>query len=189
MGTDDKAKDFWVFGYGSVIWAPDFRFEERTRARLKNYKRWFAQASGDHRGTPENPGIVVTLLDAPGDDCWGVAYRVSPDHVAPTLARLDYREKQGYRRQKVPLEIEVGDQTHTLAEATTFLAPADNTHFRGELPAVEVATIAAAASGPSGSNEDYVRFLARALRELDIVDTHVMEVERELDLLRRNEGA
>ncbi len=32
-------EDFWVFGYGSLMWKPGFAFEERQIARAYGYRR------------------------------------------------------------------------------------------------------------------------------------------------------
>ncbi|MGI9405698.1 MAG: gamma-glutamylcyclotransferase, partial [Hyphomicrobiaceae bacterium] len=33
------SSDIWVFGYGSLIWRPDFEHAEFRRARLHGYHR------------------------------------------------------------------------------------------------------------------------------------------------------
>ena len=77
---------FWLFGYGSLIWKPDVPFDMRTPARLDHWARRFWQGSHDHRGTPEAPGRVVTLVEAPGECCDGVVFRV-PGEAAETVYR------------------------------------------------------------------------------------------------------
>ena len=94
----------WLFGYGSLIYKVDFPYLERRRARLDGWARRFWQGSHDHRGTPEAPGRVVTLVPDAASVCVGMAYRVTPD----VFAHLDHREKNGYVRETLALSLDDG---------------------------------------------------------------------------------
>ena len=48
-------EDFWVFGYGSLIWHPGFPHLEVRKAHLYGYHRAFCIYSHRYRGTPERP--------------------------------------------------------------------------------------------------------------------------------------
>ena len=69
----------WLFGYGSLIYKVDFPFLEQRPASIRGWERRFWQGSHDHRGTPESPGRVVTLIEKPDAVCKGMAFRVSPN--------------------------------------------------------------------------------------------------------------
>ena len=66
----------WVFGYGSLLWNPGFRYSKKEIARLEGYKRSFSMRSIHHRGTAENPGLVLALSRDAQSFCEGLAFEV-----------------------------------------------------------------------------------------------------------------
>ncbi|HEX7113183.1 MAG TPA: gamma-glutamylcyclotransferase [Mizugakiibacter sp.] len=175
MARFDGHAEVWVFGYGSLIYKADFPFLERRPARIHGWTRRFWQGSHDHRGTPEAPGRVVTLVREEGAICVGMAYRVTPD----VFDHLDYREKNGYLRFATKLCFEDGSGT----EGLVYIATGENAAFLGPASVAEIARHIAASAGPSGPNRDYLLHLAAALRELGADDPHVFAIERHLRAL------
>ena len=157
----------WVFGYGSLIWRPDFPFAARKRASVDGWTRRFWQGSHDHRGTPHAPGRVVTLIAEPTARCIGIAYLVEHD----VFDHIDHREKNGYTRHDVALAF---DDAH--AVGVMYVAHPDNEAFLGDAPLDAIARQILLSRGPSGANVEYLLELARALRDLDADDAHVFEL-------------
>src|SRR6188768_541599 len=83
----------WVFGYGSLLFRAEFPFVERRVARIHGFSRRFWQSSPDHRGTPEAPGRVVTLIENRASSVIGVAYRIPREQSYAVLSALDERER------------------------------------------------------------------------------------------------
>jgi cation transport regulator ChaC len=167
---------FWIFGYGSLIWRPSFDFVERCPAYAVGWTRRFWQGSPDHRGTPDAPGRVVTLVPEPESRCWGVAYRISVERREDVLEELDRREQGGYSRCE--LEIFLSGRDSESRAASTYVARPDNPHYLGTALTSDIARQIGVARGPSGHNRDYLFQLARALRELGAADDHVFELAR-----------
>lgn len=159
----------WLFGYGSIIWKTGFDFEARSPALVRNYARRFWQSSVDHRGTPAQPGRVVTLVQADGEACWGMAYRLAPEKLKATLKALDHREVGGYIRHTINVELASGESVVGL----TYLAPPGNPHYAGESNLSDIAAQIRQSVGPSGSNTEYILELQRALVDEGIHDDHV----------------
>ena len=167
----------WVFGYGSLMWRQDFPYLETRRAYIEGWSRRFWQGSHDHRGTETDPGRVVTLIEAPGDRCYGRAFLVEPS----VFEHLDYREKNGYERINVDTVFD-NEQTSGIV----YIAAQSNFAFLGDAPPDEIAAQIHRCAGPSGPNIDYVLELARTLRHLDISDPHVFEIEALVSAARSN---
>ncbi|MCK0105677.1 ChaC-like protein [Marinobacter litoralis] len=159
----------WLFGYGSLIYKVDFPFLEQKPATIRGWARRFWQGSHDHRGTPEAPGRVVTLIEQPGAVCKGMAFRVAPS----VFEHLDVREKNGYLRFSTTMTFDDGGQ----AEGLVYIATEDNEAFLGEAPPADIARQIAQALGPSGPNTDYLLRLAESLRELGDQCDHTFAIE------------
>ena len=166
-------KNVWIFGYGSLIWNPDIPYLDWKPATLSGFVRKFWQGSHDHRGTPENPGRVVTLIPCEKGYCHGIAYLVSLSTVKSVFEKLDHREKNGYSKTKVFLNFT--DKTNE--EAITYIAKSINPAFLGPAPDSSIAKQIAVSSGPSGNNSAYLFKLAAALRKHNFIDKHVFELE------------
>ena len=168
----DPNQPVWLFGYGSLIYKADFPFIERRPALIHGWARRFWQGSHDHRGTPDRPGRVVTLVAAAQSSCTGMAYRITPD----VFDHLDHREKNGYLRFTTTMTFGDGEQ----AEGLVYIATEDNAAFLGQAEEQAIAAHIARSEGPSGSNRDYLLHLAEALRSLGAEDDHVFTIERHL---------
>lgn len=164
--------EIWVFGYGSLIYKVDFDYIECQNAHILDYERRFWQGSHDHRGTPENPGRVLTLHSIKGARCFGRAFKV--EHQV--FEHLDHREKNGYLRHQMTIRLTDNRDVQGLV----YIASPDNAAYLGESSLQEIAWHIHNSAGPSGENRDYVYQLADALRDLDEVDEHVFSIERAL---------
>ncbi|USX28657.1 gamma-glutamylcyclotransferase [Oxalobacteraceae bacterium OTU3CINTB1] len=195
MDQFDGHHSVWLFGYGSLIYKADFPYLQRRPASITNWTRRFWQGSHDHRGTPEAPGRVVTIIEQAGAICHGMAYLVTPE----VFAHLDHREKNGYLRLATTISFDDGDSGSNSGSNSgsdsgsdsdsdsvvglVYIATPDNTAFLGEASEQEIARHIARSIGPSGPNSDYLNHLAHALRELGRHDQHVFEIERHLAAL------
>ncbi len=176
MALDAPSEEaLWIFGYGSLVWRPDFAHEERRAAWIDGFARRFWQGSTDHRGVPGAPGRVVTLVRESGARCWGAAYRVTHAQRNEVLATLDHREQGGYERLELTVHLDANGSER--ATALTWIATEENRNYLGPADSAAIAAQVHASHGPSGPNREYVLRLAEALRELGADDPHVFEIE------------
>jgi cation transport protein ChaC len=165
---EDTAAPLWIFGYGSLIWNPEFPVAEQAVARAAGWHRSFCMWSIHHRGTPEAPGLVLALDAAPGAWCDGVAFRVLPEAAGATLAHLRARElvSSAYLETRLALALADGRRV----EATAFVIDRDHRQYTGPLPLERQAQVIAAATGGRGKNRDYLFSTAEHLAALGIAD-------------------
>ncbi|KAF9463169.1 ChaC-like protein [Collybia nuda] len=195
---------FIVFGYGSLIFKPPPHTIRQVPGFLKGYVRRFAQKSHDHRGTPESPGRVVTLIhkedwdkfsgsDAfPDEDIvWGIAYTIDPIYEAEVRDYLDYREKDGYTMETLDIYgMDDGVEKVIIHGAICYVGRDDNPSFVGSEPLDALADRIWTSVGPSGRNKDYLYNLAAAIHNLSpsSYDSHLYALEAKVRALDDKNG-
>ncbi|KAH9235995.1 hypothetical protein K456DRAFT_1748563 [Colletotrichum gloeosporioides 23] len=179
-----NGSEFWLYGYGSLIWKPPPHFDRRIPGWVTGYVRRFWQ---DHRGTPEAPGRVATLIersywekltdhhDSAPDRVWGVAYRIKADKVAEVKDYLDIREINGYSIHYAPFY--PADGTEPI-RTLVYIGTPDNDQFVGPQDPQKLAEHIYKSRGPSGLNIDYLLGLEKALDELspESGDVHITDL-------------
>ncbi|HKL56525.1 MAG TPA: gamma-glutamylcyclotransferase [Roseovarius sp.] len=166
----------WVFGYGSLLWNPGFEAQERVIAKLPDYHRSFCMRSIHHRGTQDDPGLVLALDALAGAQCNGVALSVASHEQNDVLAYLRERELISSAYLEKMLHIDLVDGRRV--EAVTYVIDPDHVQYCGGLDLEEQARIIARAVGGRGPNTEYLFNTAAHLGELGITDD-------ELDWLAR----
>ena len=172
----EESDDLWVFGYGSLMWRPGFRFAERHRAQLHGYHRSLCIFSHVHRGTPEAPGLVLGLDR--GGRCRGVAFRVAPEDTDPTITYLREREQATavYLERHVRVQLDDGRRVRAL----TFVADRRHAQYAGRLPEGDVMRLVRQGIGLSGANPDYVRATHEHLIEMGVSDRILARIAQAL---------
>ncbi len=161
--------DFWVFGYGSLMWKPGFEPVERRGARMFGVHRSLCVYSWVHRGTRQKPGLVLGL-DV-GGSCRGVAFKVAGHARDQTIDYLRQREQVTSVYKEVWRRIVLDDGSSQTA--LVYVADRRNEQYAGTLDINDQARLIAGGSGQSGANVDYVLATLELLRAEQIHDHHL----------------
>ncbi|ANB15539.1 Gcg1p [Sugiyamaella lignohabitans] len=206
MTVDESQPEYWVFGYGSLIFKPPPFYDLRVPGYIKGYVRRFWQSSNDHRGTPDAPGRVVTLIDkkfwltlndphpSSNDDItWGVAYRIKKENIKFVKEYLDHREKNGYTEATVvfqiskvgivdehgePVSEEIIEKLGETVNCNVYIGTPENEAFVGPQDPQQLAQHIVDSRGPSGENREYLFELAKALKVVapESFDHHIEDL-------------
>ncbi len=170
--------DFWVFGYGSLIWRPGFAHSDARVGVLRGYHRRFCVYSVHHRGTPEKPGLVLGL--APGGSCRGLVYRVPAERGEAVLDYLHEREMVTgvYNPRWLTVDTPVGR-----VRAAGFVVDTTHDQYAGRLSTEAAVPYIRQGAGKGGPCLDYLR---NTVAHLDALDMHDAGLHR---LLRAAETA
>jgi cation transport protein ChaC len=169
--------DLWIFGYGSLIWRPDFDYAERRPALVHGWHRALKMWSRINRGTPERPGLVFGMLS--GGCCRGMVFRIPRAEGRAVLTRL-------WKREMVTAVYDPRWLTcHTPqgpVEALAFTLSRKSPSHTGVLSEEEYRAIFEEATGIYGTTLDYARLTLEELRRHNIRDRNL---ERLLRLIQR----
>ncbi|MBC8038698.1 MAG: gamma-glutamylcyclotransferase [Rhizobiales bacterium] len=163
-------REYWVFGYGSLMWRPGFDHVQSEPALIRGYHRALCVLSFVHRGTSENPGLVLGLDR--GGSCHGMAFRVEEARWDEALAYLRSREQvtMVYLEAKKPVVLKTSGRT---VEATTYLIDRSHRQYAGKLAAPELLRLVRQGQGISGNCIDYVFNTIAHLRDMKIHDARL----------------
>ena len=158
-------QDLWIFGYGSLIWRPDFDYAERRPAKVHGWHRALKMWSRINRGTPECPGLVFGMLS--GGSCRGMVFRIDKAHARQVMINLWQREMPTgvYDPRWLTCQTPQGP-----VSALAFTLSRKSPNHTGELPDHEYRRIFDEACGRYGTTRDYAQATYDELRKHGIHD-------------------
>ncbi|SAI65766.1 multidrug efflux-associated protein [Bordetella ansorpii] len=177
-------QDVWIYGYGSLIWRPEFDYLERRLATLRGHHRALCLWSRVNRGTPECPGLVFGLDR--GGSCRGVVYRVDGNQVPKFFPALWNREMStgAYLPRWLNCNTPEGD-----VKALVFVMNRANPAYVSALPEEELVAVVRRASGRYGPCTDYIMETVHALRGSGIRDARLEMVAARLKTAMQEDAA
>lgn len=170
-------EQFWIFGYGSLMWRPGFDFLRSEAARIHGYHRSLCVYSYVHRGTPEQPGLVLGLDR--GGSCHGVAFEVAAERWQDTIAYLRAREQVTSVYLERHKTITLVDSGRTVG-AVTYVVDRAHRQYAGVLNDETLERHVRLGQGVSGHCTDYVINTLAHLREMKIHDPALERLARRL---------
>jgi cation transport protein ChaC len=164
--TDDAdVSDFWVFGYGSLIYNPIIEHSHRAIASIYGYHRRFCLWTKIGRGSPDCPGLVLSLDR--GGSCKGVAFRLNPQNAIAELDLLWRREMMtmAYRPRLISLHTDIG-----LKRGLAFVANPARPAYAQPMPFEATVEVVAHAAGFNGPCRDYLYDTVKGMQACGIRD-------------------
>jgi glutathione-specific gamma-glutamylcyclotransferase len=167
--------DLWVFGYGSLMWDPGFRFVELRRAHVADHAcRFILKDIWGARGTSERPGLMAALDRGPG--CDGLVFRIAAADLAAESEVLWHREMSGNAYHAVFV---TADTSSGPVRALAFTADHTSPAIVGDITRAEQVEFIATGIGFFGSSLDYLKNIATHFAAFGIVDAEVSGLMRE----------
>lgn len=162
----------WLFGYGSLMWNPAFVYAETAPALLTGWHRDFCLRLTAGRGTAGHPGRMLALKE--GGQTTGLAFRLPEKGLREELTLVWKREMITgcYLPTWCPLLLDDGRQVNALVFTMDSRHPLYEADSRAEI----IAPLIATASGPLGSNAQYLFSLEQAMKERGIQDDMLSEL-------------
>lgn len=169
----------WIFGYGSLMWNPVFDSEEARPAILRGYHRAFCLRLTSGRGTHAQPGRMLALRD--GGQTTGLAFRLPEDKLHEELELLWKRGMLTgcYRPTWCELELDDG-RTVT---ALVFIMDSSHPQYEADTDYQVIAPLIAQASGPLGTNAQYLFALEKEFNNYGMRDDCMSELVKQVRML------
>jgi cation transport protein ChaC len=174
----------WIFAYGSLMWNPGLVFVAKRIGTVYGFHRNFCLWSRINRGTPERPGLVLTLER--GGSCRGLAFRLAGSTSRDELRRLWRREMSLGSYHPRWVDCHAGAQRFPVL---AFIVNRACSGYAGKLPLDAMVQSLATARGKFGSSAEYLFQTQAALESHGIRDAHVKRLAERVKLHLGRAGA
>lgn len=161
----------WLFAYGSLMWNPQFHHDGHHVGTIRGYHRAFRVWSRLNRGTPQQPGLVLTLER--GGSCRGLVYRIASDRAQEEMARIWKREMTYGSYCPKWINCQVGDDSFP---ALAFTVNRQCSGYTGAISQEVMVTALTHARGNYGPAHDYLFKTVETLRAHGIRDRRVEQL-------------
>ncbi len=159
--------DGWELAHGCIFRGP---------AHLPGFSRSLDKASTQARGSKAHPAPTLRIVPSEGV-CRGVAFEFNEARREAVFGALLQREGRTFPLREKQIVLDDGRRTSALVPIY------EGKQILLGKTATELAQLAIEAVGELGNGVDYVRDVARHLREAGIVDPAIDAVEKEIDRL------
>lgn len=171
----------WVFAYGSLIWNPCIHVAESRVGTIHGRRRSLALVSRFGRGTPERPGLMLSLTR--GGSCRGLLLRIDAAHARDELMLLWRREMIAGSYTPRVFRARCDAMPGVVVPAVVFDANTAHPNYCEPMPPAQAARAIAGACGFNGPNADYMHLTQAALLAHGIHDRMMTQLCRLLDAL------
>lgn len=170
-------ENLWVFGYGSLMWRPDFEFVGRYPATLYGWHRAMCILSTVYRGRPGKPGLVLGLDR--GGSCRGLAFQIAAAGAEEVRKRIFDREMITgvYRPRFAPARLADG----RTVPVYIFTVRKEHEQYAGGLSPADTARLIRQGHGESGSSRDYLARTVENMTALGIVKSELHNLLARVD--------
>lgn len=167
-----NGEDVWDFGYGSLLWKPAFEAAGQMSAVLPGWHRAFCIRLTRFRGTPEQPGLMMSL--ASGGSCRGAVFRIP---VMDSLRKL-WRREMTVKPPNTPPRWVVAKAGDAAVRAIVFAADRNGPNFVCGVARDEIASVLCAAVDHWGSGAEYLLQTVDQLERLGIRDNNLWRLQQ-----------
>lgn len=166
----------WLFGYGSLMWNPAFEFEESAPGTLVGWHRAFCLRLTAGRGTACRPGRMLALKE--GGRTTGLAYRLPEAILEEELTLVWKREMITgcYLPTWCKLELDDGRTVNVLV----FIMDPRHPLYEADTRAETIAPLIGSASGPLGTNAQYLFSLEQEMKNRGMQDDRMSELANQV---------
>ena len=165
----------WIYGYGSLMWNPNFEYEEKIITTLHGYERSFCIKTHSHRGNAEQHGLVLGLIENSQSKCIGVAFKIKKSNIQSVIEYLDKRELDEGNYKKIIVDI-----NHKIKNALIYVADINSSLFSALECPIQQAEIIESVKGDSGYNIDYYNSIIEMLKNAGIKYEPIFKIKEYL---------